>query len=309
MSQMTKVRQALTTNEKGKFIAQPYPNPSKQTNLINSSSGHGEVNGHEQVQYILTLRNGKVVDRPIPFENSDENDRVKKQRAQVEESERQPSEEKVAPSKESEDIPKLPFPQRLRKSTNEALPKKMFELFRQVKINIPLLDAIKKIPSYVKFLKDLCTVKMKLNVKEKVFLTEQASSIIQTNTLPKYKDPGELKPIRITLQLADRSVKVPRGIVEDVSGVLQFCFGNMAMEMNIFNMTKFMGECEDIREVDFIHAYVKDSLESTLAKDPVEGVLALGVKENGPLDVCHVPQHGSSDFEDTSGRNVFKVND
>ena len=27
---------------------------------------------------------------------------------------------------------------------------------------------------------------------------------------------GELKPTKVTLQLADRSVKVPRGIVEDV---------------------------------------------------------------------------------------------
>ena len=27
---------------------------------------------------------------------------------------------------------------------------------------------------------------------------------------------GELKPTKITLQLADRSVKVPRGVVEDI---------------------------------------------------------------------------------------------
>ena len=27
---------------------------------------------------------------------------------------------------------------------------------------------------------------------------------------------GELKPTRVTLELADRSVKVPRGIIEDV---------------------------------------------------------------------------------------------
>ena len=27
---------------------------------------------------------------------------------------------------------------------------------------------------------------------------------------------GEIKPTRITLQLADRSIKIPRGIVEDV---------------------------------------------------------------------------------------------
>jgi len=66
----------------------------------------------------------------------------------------------------------------------------ILEVFKQVKINIPLLDAIKQIPSYAKFLKDLCTIKRKLNVQKKAFLTEQVSAIIQHNTPPKYKDPG-----------------------------------------------------------------------------------------------------------------------
>ena len=105
-----------------------------------------------------------------------------------------------------------------------------------------------------KFLKDLCTVKKGLGINKKAFLTEQASSIIQSRTLLKYKDPGsptitiniggtcidkalldlgasvnllpysmykqlglgELKPTNITLSLADRSVKIPKGIVDDV---------------------------------------------------------------------------------------------
>ena len=88
----------------------------------------------------------------------------------------------------------------------------------------------------------------------KAFLTEQVSAIIQSKTLIKYKDSGsptisvniggtcidkalldlgdsvnllpysvykqlclgELKPTNITLSLADRSVKIPKGIVEDV---------------------------------------------------------------------------------------------
>ncbi|XP_035551103.1 uncharacterized protein LOC108985606 [Juglans regia] len=124
----------------------------------------------------------------------------------------------------------------------------------QVRINIPLLDVIQQIPTYAKFLKDLCTVKRRLNVHKKDFLTEQVSAIIQSNTPHKYKDPGaptiacvignskighalldlgssvnllpytvyeqlglgELKSTPIILQLADRSIKMPRGIVEDV---------------------------------------------------------------------------------------------
>ena len=127
-------------------------------------------------------------------------------------------------------------------------------MLRQVKVNIPLLDMIKQVPTSAKFLKDLCTVKKGFGINKKAFLTEQVSSIIQCKTLLKYKDPGsptisvniggtwrdkalldlgasvnllpysmykqlglgELKPTNITLSLVDRSVKIPKGIVEDV---------------------------------------------------------------------------------------------
>jgi len=130
----------------------------------------------------------------------------------------------------------------------------IFKSLKQVRINIPLLDAIKQVHYFAKFLKDLCTVKRKLNVKKISFLVEQISVILQNNNALKYKDPGcptiscfigkhkiekylldlgasvnllpysvfqslnlgELKPTSVTLLLADRSVKVPRGIVEDV---------------------------------------------------------------------------------------------
>jgi hypothetical protein len=212
------------------------------------------------------------------------------------------------------------------------------------------LDAIKQVPFYAKFLKDLCTVKRKLNVKKKVFLAEQVSVILQNNNALKYKDPGcptiscfighhiiekalldlgasvnllpylvfqslnlgELKPTSVTLLLTDRSVKVPRGIVEDVlvqvdkfiylvdfivldtqpveacnsfsvilghpflatsnalincrNGLMKLSFGNMTLEMNIFNICKQPGDDNDLQEVDFIEELVYDKLESTLSK-------------------------------------------
>ena len=123
-----------------------------------------------------------------------------------------------------------------------------------MKVNIPLLDMIKQVPTYAKFLKDLCTVKKGLGIEKKAFLTEEVSAIIQSKTPVKYKDPGsptisvniggtcidkalldfgaivnllpysvykqlglgELKPTNITLSLVDQSVKIPKGIVEDV---------------------------------------------------------------------------------------------
>jgi len=117
-----------------------------------------------------------------------------------------------------------------------------------------VLDAIQQVPSYAKFSKDSITVKRRTNVPKKVYLTEQVSSILQCKLPIKYKDPGcptiscmigvnriekallnlgasvnllpysvylqlglgELKPTSMTLQLADRLVKIPRGIIEDV---------------------------------------------------------------------------------------------
>ena len=114
-------------------------------------------------------------------------------------------------------------------------------MFKEVKINIQLLDPIKQVPSYAKFLKELCTLKHKTRVQKKVFLTEQAGAILKRGTPPKFKDPGcptifyiignyqieqallelgvsanllpylvyvklgqgELKPTQVTLQLAD----------------------------------------------------------------------------------------------------------
>ena len=60
----------------------------------------------------------------------------------------------------------------------------------QMKVNIPLLDMIKQVLTYAKFLKDLCIVKRGLNVNKKAFLIEQVSAIIQCKTHVKYKDPG-----------------------------------------------------------------------------------------------------------------------
>ena len=55
----------------------------------------------------------------------------------------------------------------------------ILEVLRQVKVNIALLDMIKQVPSYAKFLKDMCSIKRGLNVNKKTFLIEQVSAIIQ----------------------------------------------------------------------------------------------------------------------------------
>ena len=67
---------------------------------------------------------------------------------------------------------------------------KIIEIFKQVKTNVPLFDAIQQVPSYAKFLKDMCTKKRKTNVPKKVFLTTNISELLSGPIPVKYKDPG-----------------------------------------------------------------------------------------------------------------------
>ena len=197
----------------------------------------------DEVKAVVTLRSGKELKSAVP-------ELVKSVPLVAD-----PLQEEQSVGKEEVKISiPPPFPQVLRKNKNYVNQIEMLEVLRQVKVNIPLLDMIKQVPTYVKFLKDLCTVKRGLNVNKKAFLTEQVSAIIESKTTVKYKDPGcptisvniggisvekalldlgasvnllpysmykqlglgELKPTSITLSLADRSIKIPKGTIEDV---------------------------------------------------------------------------------------------
>ncbi|XP_027120412.2 uncharacterized protein [Coffea arabica] len=132
--------------------------------------------------------------------------------------------------------------------------KELLDVFRKIEINIPLLDAIKQIPKYAKFLKDLCTHKRKLRGDERVAVGENVSAMLQKKLPPKCGDPGmftipckiggasirkamldlgasinvmpktiytslnlgPLKGTDIIIQLADRTNAYPEGLVEDV---------------------------------------------------------------------------------------------
>ena len=74
---------------------------------------------------------------------------------------------------------------RLTKESKENLNAEIYDVFKQVRITIFMLDVIKKILSYAKFLKDLCTVKGKLHVKEIAMMNESQSAILQCKSMPK----------------------------------------------------------------------------------------------------------------------------
>ena len=66
----------------------------------------------------------------------------------------------------------------------------IIEIFNQVKINVPLLDAIQQVPSDAKLFKDMCTKKRKTNVSKKVFLATNISDLLSSLIPVKYKNPG-----------------------------------------------------------------------------------------------------------------------
>ncbi|RVW73220.1 hypothetical protein CK203_057362 [Vitis vinifera] len=253
-----------TVNEKGKFPSQPSQNP-KGVHEVETQDG--ESSKLREVKAVITLRSGKEVDQPLPKVRQDEELMLRRTLLKESNNQEEKSGKKNASNPSIEEEPRivikedmikkhipLPFPQALHGKKGIKNSSEILEVLRQVKVNIPLLDMIKQVPTYAKILKDLCTVKRGLNVTKKAFLTEQVSVIIQCKSPVKYKDPGcptisvniggthiekalldlgasvnllpysvykqlglgELKPTAITLSLADKSVKIPRGMIEDV---------------------------------------------------------------------------------------------
>ena len=84
------------------------------------------------------------------------------------------------------------FPQALVESRKYEQNKGLYETFRRCEVNIPLLDAVKQVPRYAEFLKELCTIKRKHKLKgcEKVRVGENVSAVIQRKLPAKCKDPS-----------------------------------------------------------------------------------------------------------------------
>ena len=85
--------------------------------------------------------------------------------------------------------PLVPYPQALNhpKAKNNESNDHLLDAFKKITITIPLIDAIKYIPSYAKFLKGIC---MPHRYPRRIQLSETVSSIMM-NSLPiKKRDPG-----------------------------------------------------------------------------------------------------------------------
>nr|XP_028949274.1 uncharacterized protein LOC114821363 [Malus domestica] len=193
---------ALQVSERapGTFPSQTVPNPR----------------GQEECNVVHTLRSGKSYDNR--HENSAGNSQAAEQpqtkfaifadfAISADSGQLQDRSENTAEvtTKAAEHVyePPMPYPERLKPKAKDQQLTDFMKTLAKVLINLPLIDAIKNIPSYAKCLKDVCIKKKKLVDFEKVVLTEQCSE-------------GELKTIFSIIQLADRSTTYPRGVMKDV---------------------------------------------------------------------------------------------
>ncbi|RVW66723.1 hypothetical protein CK203_065462 [Vitis vinifera] len=226
-----------TVNEKGKFPSQPSQNPK---GVHEVETQEGDSSNLREVKAVITLRSGKEVDQPLPNLGPDEELRSKGPLIKEGKNQEEQSGKKSASKSSIEEEPRIvikedmmkkhmppPFPQALHGKKEIKNSSEILEVLRQVK----------------RFTGD-----------KNAFLTEQVSAIIQSKSPVKYKDPGcptisvniggthvekalldlgasvnllpysvyeqlglgGLKPTTMTLSLADRSVKIPRGVIEDV---------------------------------------------------------------------------------------------
>ncbi|XP_022865846.1 uncharacterized protein LOC111385660 [Olea europaea var. sylvestris] len=147
--------------------------------------------------------------------------------------------------------PPIPFPQRLKNHKMEQQYKKFLKVFKKLHINIPLADDLFQMPSYAKFLKDILSNRRKLEDHEIVMLTEEILGL------------GEPKVTTIILQLANRSLAHPRGIIEDVLvkvDKLIFPADFLILDMeedkdatfNVFKVMKYLIEPDNCFQIDVI---------------------------------------------------------
>ncbi|XP_051142886.1 uncharacterized protein LOC127259548 [Andrographis paniculata] len=150
--------------------------------------------------------------------------------------------------------PRVPYQSRLRTAQEDKNFSKFLEVFKKLRIALPFSDAIAQISVYAKFFKEILSKKRSINNDEGVALAGECSTVLQRKLPIKQKDPGSytipciigtrefshalcdlgssinlmsysifrelgvgvMKPTEMQLQLANRSIRTPLGIVDDV---------------------------------------------------------------------------------------------
>ena len=175
--------------------------------------------------------------------------------------------------------PPVPYPQALNrpKAKNNETDDHLLDAFKKVTITIPLIEAIKNIPSYAQFLKCICTPHRN---PRRIQLSETVSYIMMNALSIKKRDPGEpmitseiggmsftrsildtgasinilpkvlfdrhhvgeLQPFLVELCLADGSVRKPHGLVEDIIVRIEDCYFPIDFLVVDMKMTKELSQ-------------------------------------------------------------------
>ncbi|XP_071687862.1 uncharacterized protein [Rutidosis leptorrhynchoides] len=203
-----------------------------------SNLNHKDSEKGHSVNKVGTLRSGKKYDNKV---------------GEKEVAQRNASESPIVFDEEDEESgtePKpVPFPKALESPNQFPYGKKgphsedMWETFKQVKIKFPLLDAIKQVPSYAKFLKDLCTQKRKQRptLPKKVELTEHLSAVVSGMLPPKFKDPGT--PL-IAVTIGNVNVKKALLDLGASINILPFCLDDL-FELGLMKRTDIIIQLAD----------------------------------------------------------------
>ncbi|CAN6544105.1 unnamed protein product [Malus baccata var. baccata] len=109
-----------------------------------------------------------------------------------------------------------PFPRRFMQSKKDESDKDILDTFRKVQVNIPFLDAIKQVPKYAKFLKELCITRNRVSNKEVVRVSENVSAVLQRKLPPMCKDPGSFTIPCVIGNTRFESAILDLGVLEDV---------------------------------------------------------------------------------------------
>jgi hypothetical protein len=175
--QVGQLTNALNQRKEGKLPSQPVTNPKGHFMVDGSVS---DSTSHEQVQAVTTLRSGRVVDNKVGLKAKEKDDSPVNPKSPID----SPNVPKEHTTLETSSEFRAPFPECLKEPSYAAKQgekfQEMMEIFKQFQINIPIIDAIRQIPSYAKFLKDLCSQKHRMRTRspKKILLTEQVSSLI-----------------------------------------------------------------------------------------------------------------------------------
>ncbi|XP_070035615.1 uncharacterized protein [Nicotiana tomentosiformis] len=234
-------------NPKGKWSG-----PTSHCMTITTRSGKVLQRENEQMVEVDDLE--QEVEAQVELPIVDEVEKLPKE-VKVQEANREEVKEKVKEApKALEPIPRSPpFPQRLSRRVDDRKLEKFYDILKQLSVNIPFVKAFQEMPGFAKYLKYLIT-KKKTTKNEVLYVTHRVSSIIATTTVQKKEDLGAFtipctiglrdfakalcdngasinlmtlaiykqaglgmpRPTSMRLQMADRSIKRPVGIVDDV---------------------------------------------------------------------------------------------